>query len=66
MAGVDAVAGEVGQDLLAVAVVADRVDHHHASTHEPGHDGLVGALAAEALGESVADDGLPRSGTLAT
>ena len=63
MGRVDAVAREVGQGLLAVAVVADRVDHRDVGAHEARHHGLVGTLAAEALGEPLADDVSPRSGT---
>ena len=56
--GVNPVAREVGQDLLAVAVVADRVDHGHLGSHQARHDRLVGTLAAEALLEAHPHDGL--------
>ena len=59
MAGLDPGGLEVGDRQLAVGILADASDQPGMRAGSAGHDRLVGALAAEAQGEAIADHGLP-------
>ena len=58
VAEIDALGGESGGQLVAAAVASEPGDEGSSGAEAGGGDGLVGALAAGALVELVAADGL--------
>src|SRR5262249_58374929 len=60
--GVDALVAVVAEGLLAEHVASDLGDHRHLSAEAGSHDGLVGALAAEARVKGVPRERLARPG----
>src|SRR6185369_14459731 len=58
MGSINALGREVAAGQPGVVILAERADHRDPGTEAGGHDGLVGALAAESHRKPLAEDRL--------